>query len=204
MEIIACRLLVVSLVLGVVPAASVAWRDARDYVALFAPVNQRASYAAAVSTASLTAVLAEVNEDAMAAHAPIDGRSVLVVRPDHERNVVSDALSRRGATVTDLTAYRTDADPPDSPAAQRIYRMLLDGEVDAVTFTSPTAVRRFASLVGDEQAADLLGTTVVACIGPVTAEAATQFNVKTTIQPSSYTIPALVDAIAKYFEKKKT
>ena len=30
--------------------------------------------------------------DAMAAHAPVDGRSVLVVRPDHERNVVSDAL----------------------------------------------------------------------------------------------------------------
>jgi hypothetical protein len=60
--------------------------------------------------------------------------------------------------VTDLTAYRTEADPPDSPAAQRLYRMLLDGEIDAVTFTSPTAVRRFASLVGDEQAADLLST----------------------------------------------
>jgi hypothetical protein len=29
----------------------------------------------------------------MASHAAIDGRSVLVVRPEHERNVVSDALT---------------------------------------------------------------------------------------------------------------
>jgi uroporphyrinogen-III synthase len=55
--------------------------------------------------------------------------------------------------------------PPDSPAAQAIYRMLLDGKVDAVTFASPSAVQRFAALIGPEQAADLLNTTVVAAIG---------------------------------------
>jgi uroporphyrinogen III methyltransferase/synthase len=59
-------------------------------------------------------------------------------------------------------------------------------------------------ILGAEPAADLLASTVVACIGPVTAEAAAQANVKTAIQPTSYTIPALVDAIAKYFENKKT
>jgi uroporphyrinogen-III synthase len=45
---------------------------------------------------------------------------------------------------------------------------------------------------------------VVACIGPVTAEAAARANLETTIQPASYTIPALVDAIAKYFEGRDT
>jgi uroporphyrinogen-III synthase len=59
-------------------------------------------------------------------------------------------------------------------------------------------------VLGAEPAADLLESTVVACIGPVTAEAASQANIKTTIQPSSYTIAALVDAIAKYFETHKT
>jgi len=153
-------------------------------------------------------VIPELNvesiSDAMAAHAPIEGRSVLVVRPDHERNVVSDALSRRGATVTDLTAYRTEADPPDSPAAQRLYRMLLDGEVDAVTFTSPTAVRRFASLVGDEQAADLLSTTVVACIGPVTAGAATDRGITPTVVADTFTVEGLVRALVQHFETMRT
>jgi uroporphyrinogen III methyltransferase/synthase len=85
-----------------------------------------------------------------------------------------------------------------------IYRMLLERSVDAVTFTSASAVRNFVRILGAEPAADLLGATVVACIGPVTAQAAAQANVKTTIQPASYTVPALVDAIAKYFENKDT
>ena len=139
--------------------------------------------------------------EAMAAHAAVDGQSVLVVRPDHERNVVSDALTERGATVTDLIAYRTESDPPDSPAAQRIYRMLLDGQVEAVTFTSPTAVRRFSELIGSEQAADLLGTTVVAAIGPVTAAAAVALGITPTVIADTYTVEGLVEALVKHFGK---
>ena len=59
-------------------------------------------------------------------------------------------------------------------------------------------------VLGAEPAADLLRTTVVACIGPVTAEAATQCNIQTTIIPISYTAPAMVDAIVKYFEDQKS
>ena len=44
------------------------------------------------------------------------------------------------------------------------------------------------------------GTTVVASIGPVTAEAAAQYDIQTTIMPAHYTIPALVDAIVEHFE----
>jgi uroporphyrinogen-III synthase len=135
-------------------------------------------------------------------HAPINGRAVLVVRPDHERDVLAAALSGNGAHVTDLVAYRTAADPPDSPAAQAIYRMLLDGNVDAVTFASPSAVQRFAALIGPEQAADLLNTTVVAAIGPVTAAAAAQMGIKVQIVPEQYTVDGLVAAMARYFSQK--
>lgn len=148
-------------------------------------------------------VLPELQVDrvaaAMSAHAPVEGRSVLIVRPDHERNLVADALSERGAAVTDLVAYRTDADPPDSPAAQRIYRLLLDGKIDAVTFTSPTAVRRFASLIGEEQAADLLGTTVVATIGPVTAAAALELGINPAVVAERFTVEGLVSALVDHF-----
>ena len=136
----------------------------------------------------------------MAGHAQIDGRSVLVVRPEHERTIVSDALTSRGATVSDVIAYRTEADKPDSPTAQRIYRMLLDGQVDAVTFTSPVAVHRFASVVGDEQVADLLSTTVVAAIGPVTAAAADELGIKTTVVANTYSVQGLVDALCRHFK----
>jgi len=80
--------------------------------------------------------------------------------------------------------------------------MLLDGKVDAVTFASPSAVQRFAALIGPEQAADLLNTTVVAAIGPVTAAAAAQMGIKTQIVPEQYTVDGLVAAMANYFAQK--
>jgi uroporphyrinogen III methyltransferase/synthase len=72
-----------------------------------------------------------------------------------------------------------------------------------VTFTSASTVRNFAQLHGPEQAADLLAGTVVACIGPVTAEAAQQLGIATTVMPEKYTIPDLVDAIVAHFRDKE-
>ena len=145
---------------------------------------------------------AESIGDAVEAKAPVDGRRVLVIRPDHLRDVVGEDLARRGAAVTDLVAYRTAAAPSDSPAAQELYRLLLDGKVDAVTFTNPTAVARFASLIGEEQAADLLNTTVVATIGPVTAAAARELGIKTPLVARTYTVDGLVDALIGYFAER--
>jgi uroporphyrinogen-III synthase len=101
--------------------------------------------------------------------------------------------------VTDLVAYRTAAADPDSPAAQDLYRQLLEGTIDAVTFTNPTAVRRFASLVGDEQAGDLLNTTVVAAIGPVTAAAAAALGVREPLVASPFTVDGLIGALIERF-----
>ena len=70
---------------------------------------------------------------------------VLVVRPDHLRDVARGRprAARRGRDgsrrVPDGGRIRRTRRPP-----RRLYGMLLDGSIDAVTFTSPTAVRRFA------------------------------------------------------------
>ena len=67
MESIPSRLLLAALALA---SAAAQWRDAPEYVTLFAPINQRPSYSAAVSTASLQSVLADVEQDATAGQAP--------------------------------------------------------------------------------------------------------------------------------------
>ncbi len=137
--------------------------------------------------------------DRLAERGPLEGQRVLVVRPDHVRDAVGEDLRRRGATVTDLVAYRTSSATPDSPEVQALYRLMLDGGIDAVTFSSPTAVRRLTDLLGTEQAADLLNTTVVAAIGPVTAAAAHEVGIHTAIVADTFTIDGLVDALVKHF-----
>lgn len=131
----------------------------------------------------------------------LQGQQVLLPRSDIGRELIGDELRKRGAVVTEVVAYRTVALDFEREGAPDIYRMLLDRSIDVVTFTSPSAVRNFVELLGAEPAADLLRPTVVASIGPVTAEAATQFEIHSTIVPRQYTIAALVEAIVRHYEK---
>jgi uroporphyrinogen III methyltransferase / synthase len=135
--------------------------------------------------------------------ADLRGARVLLPRADIGREIIGDELRKLGAEVTDVVAYRTVVAEMEREGEPDIYRMLLDRRLDVVTFTSASAVRNFVRLVGAEPAADLLRTTVVASIGPVTAEAAALYHIETTILPAEYTIPALVDAIVEHFEKDR-
>jgi uroporphyrinogen III methyltransferase/synthase len=142
---------------------------------------------------------AEALVDALGAYGPIAGRRFLLPRADIARELLPDDLRQAGADVVEVAAYRTLSGTGDQQGDQDIYRMLLDREIDAVTFTSASTVRNFVQLFGQEQAADLLRTTVVASIGPVTAEAAQQLGIATTVMPERYTIPDLVDALVEHF-----
>ncbi len=133
----------------------------------------------------------------------LGGQHVLLPRADLARQVLPDQLRMAGAEVEDVVAYRTvlagnsDTDD-DGDGDPDVYRMLLDQEIDVVTFTSASAVRNLVKILGEEPAVDLLNTAVVAVIGPVTASAAHDLGITTSIMPSSYTIPALVEAIAEH------
>ena len=143
-------------------------------------------------------------EAAAQAMGDVQGRHVLLPRADIGREVVGDELRRRGAEVTEVVAYRTVASDFGHDGEPDVYRMLLDRRIDVVTFTSPSAVRNFTKVFGAEPAADLLRTTVVAAIGPVTAEAALQFNIPSTIVPADHTTAALARAIVEYFSRAQS
>jgi uroporphyrinogen III methyltransferase / synthase len=138
--------------------------------------------------------------DALKGFADLKGARFLLPRADIAREVLADQLRDAGANVTEVAAYRTMlAGGGDRSGDQDIYRMLLDRQIDAVTFTSASTVKNFAKIFGEDQAADLLSATVVAAIGPVTAEAAQQLGITTTVMPKKYTIPDLVDALVEHF-----
>jgi uroporphyrinogen III methyltransferase/synthase len=135
---------------------------------------------------------------ALKTRGPLDALRVLLPRADIGREVIAEQLREAGALVTDVVAYRTVLDDGHAEGGPDIYRMLLDGEIHVVTFTSASAVRNFTKVFGAEQAADLLNRTTVAAIGPVTAEAAARLGITVSVQPTTYTVPALVDAIVNH------
>jgi len=139
--------------------------------------------------------------DALRGTGPLKGLRFLLPRADIAREVLADQLREAGAEVSEVVAYRTLLAAGDRDADHDIYRMLLDRQIDAVTFTSASTVKNFAKIFGEEQAADLLSATVVASIGPVTAEAAQQLGISTTVMPERYTIADMVGALVDHFSK---
>ncbi len=142
---------------------------------------------------------AEAVADALRATGDLHGTRLLLPRADMARDRLGEELRGTGAEVVEVAAYRTVPETMGPGADRDIYRMLLDRRIDAVTFASASAVRNFVEVLGRDQAADLLRPVVVASIGPVTAEAARQLGIVTTVMPLRYTIPDLVDALVEHF-----
>ena len=142
---------------------------------------------------------AEAVASALAQHGDLTGTRVLLPRSDIGREIIAEQLRTAGAVVTDVIAYRTVLDEIQREGDPDVYKMLLEGRIDVVTFTSASAVRNFVKVCGEEQVIDLLKPTTVAVIGPVTAEAAREAGIAVSVQPSAYTIGALVDALTEHF-----
>jgi uroporphyrinogen III methyltransferase / synthase len=142
---------------------------------------------------------AEAVVKALRAAGSLAGARVLLPRADLARDHLADELRQAGADVSEVVAYRTIPEADEPRSDQDIYRMLLDRQIDAVTFASASAVRNFVDVLGRDQAADLLRTVVVASIGPLTAEAAHKLGIETNVMPSRYTVPDLVDALVGHF-----
>jgi uroporphyrinogen III methyltransferase/synthase len=141
-----------------------------------------------------------VSEGVVSAFAGEDlqGCRVLLPRAQEARDVIPEGLAKMGATVDVATTYRTVRS--DREAAE-LLSFLGEGKVDAITFTSPSTVRHFLGIMGPDFR--LPPRVRIACIGPVTEAAARKAGLPVDIFQKRYTIPALVDTIAAYFEKEK-
>ena len=129
----------------------------------------------------------------------LKGKRVLFPKADIARDTLPEELRAAGAEVTEVVAYRTVT--AESDAHLGIYRQLLDRRIDVVTFSSASAVRAFVSIYGADQAVDLLNHTIVATIGPVTADAAIRYGITPQITPATSTVPALVDGARRHFQR---
>jgi uroporphyrinogen III methyltransferase / synthase len=140
---------------------------------------------------------AEAVVDSMATF-PLQGTRVLIPRAAVAREVLPTALTARGAQVDVVEAYRTVL--PSAGLAPDMWRLFEQGAIDAVTFTSSSTVTNFVTLLGEAELPALLRDTVVACIGPITAETARAYGLTPTIVAHEYTVPALARAIVEYFQ----
>jgi uroporphyrinogen III methyltransferase / synthase len=172
--------------------------DARHFgggkIACIGPVTADAVRAFGINP-ELTPEGEQTTEGLLADFAPFDdlldpvGR-VLLPRADIATEALAAGLLEKGWEVDDVTAYRTvRASPP--PA--EIRDAIKSGGFDAVLFTSSSTVRNLVGIAGKPHA-----RTVVAAIGPKTAETAQEFGLRVDVQPERATVDDQVEALADY------
>jgi uroporphyrinogen-III synthase len=127
------------------------------------------------------------------------GTRVLVVQGDQARDVVSEGLRRQGVEVTAVVAYRTIEAPLDQPGGPPVSRMLREGALDAVVFTSGSTVRAVLAAAAAADLTEALSTVTVACIGPVTADVARAAGLSVDVVAPEATSVALASALAAHF-----
>ncbi|RIK36295.1 MAG: hypothetical protein DCC58_19425 [Chloroflexi bacterium] len=121
----------------------------------------------------------------------VAGKRVLLPRAEVARDALPQGLEAAGATVDVVVAYRTSL-PDDVPA--EVLSELLAGNVDIATFGSPSAVRNVLALAGGT----LPEPVVIACIGPITAQAARQTGLRVDVVAEEYSMPGLVAALERF------
>jgi uroporphyrinogen-III synthase len=120
------------------------------------------------------------------------GKWVLLPRAEIARKALPEAILNAGGIAHEIAVYKTLPAQPDVKG----LTALKDG-VDWITFTSPSTVRNFVEIVRKQKMdpLQLTGNPKVACIGPITENAAREEGFEVDLVAEKYTTEGLVSAL---------
>ncbi len=127
----------------------------------------------------------------------VKGKRVLYPRAEKVRPLIVDSLQAAGAEVVAPVAYRTVM---ATGSEDKIRRLLVDGGVDAVCFSSSSTFVNLHAMLGDELR-DLQGKTKFFSIGPQTSETIRNLGFNVDLEPEQWTLDSLAQAMVKYYTK---
>jgi uroporphyrinogen III methyltransferase / synthase len=121
---------------------------------------------------------------------------ILLVSAEMASREIPDGLGAAGVEFEEVKLYRT---LPVSCSREGVINLFEQKKPDFVTFTSPSTVDGFASMVGADNL-DFVSETKVICIGPVTAKAAEGAGLHVAGVAGVHTVCGVVDKILQMLE----
>ena len=124
---------------------------------------------------------------------------VLFPKGNLARNVISSSLREQKIDVTEFIVYENVM---ETDQKEKLKQLILDNEIDIVTFTSSSTVTNFMSVINESDLFSYLSKWKTACIGPICAKTAAENGLGIDIVASTYTIEGLIEAIITYIEEE--
>jgi uroporphyrinogen III methyltransferase/synthase len=123
----------------------------------------------------------------------LSGKRVLLPRAAVARDLVPAELTRRGALVDVVEAYRTVIPEEAATCTRDLFSAAR--KPDCITFTSSSTVQNFVAAAG----AGALAGVKVASIGPVTSKTARSLGIEIAAEARPFTIDGLLEAVLGLF-----
>jgi len=136
----------------------------------------------------------------LTAHLEPAGRRFLLPRSAIGREVLAHGLAQLGARVDAVVAYRNE--PPSEARAEELRQSLERGELDVLTFASPSAVRHLLQVVGDD-GRSAMKRCILAAVGPTTAAALQSEGFEVDVVPDWPDGRELVEALARHVRQRR-
>jgi uroporphyrinogen-III synthase len=135
-----------------------------------------------------------IGEAIMPGLGDVKDKWILLPRAEIARKELPEAIVKAGGFVHEINVYRTLSAEVDMDGLQA-----LKSGVDVVTFTSPSTVQNFVAIARRNNLAplNLPNNPLIACIGPVTEQAAKEAGFQNIVTAKDYTTEGLIEAIVK-------
>jgi uroporphyrinogen-III synthase len=129
----------------------------------------------------------------------VSGSRILLARASVARDVIPVELTRRGAVVDVVEAYRTVV-PVDALARLREAFSVATRMPDAVTFTSSSTVKNFFTLWNEVGLGAIPKSLQAISIGPITSATLRESDWEPAAEAKAHDVPGLVNAIMRRFD----
>jgi uroporphyrinogen-III synthase len=137
--------------------------------------------------------------------ADLAGKKVAIQEYGETNERLNEELRKRGAELVQTSIYRW-ALPDDLEPLKEGIRALINGEVDAVLFTSKTQVHhvmKVADIIASkEKLQEALQNVMVASIGPVCSKGLQEYGIEPDFEPSRPKLGVFVKELADQWSQK--
>ena len=125
----------------------------------------------------------------------LQGKWLLLPRAEIARKFLPEAISAAGGRAHEISVYQTLPAQPDPQGLE-----ILKTGVEWITFTSPSTVQNFIQIARQNglDPFKLPGSPKIACIGPVTFQAAEKEGFTDLQMAKEYTVQGLIEVIARF------
>lgn len=136
----------------------------------------------------------------------VSGKKIRIPRTSNATPILTEKLKEMGAYVEEVYVYESGL-PMDEKLKEKFYEDLTSGKIDAIVFGSGLSAKNIFKMLSEKTPMETLRSIIntkvtTVAIGPTTAEALKEMDVKVDVIPKDYLFEEALLALALYWKTK--